>query len=407
MSEVLERFLRYVKIDTQSDEDSGSSPSTAKQHDLAKVLYEELKEMGASEVLYDTEHCYIYAKIPANDGGKQKKTLGFVSHMDTSPDASGKDVKPNIIRNYNGKDIILNKAEDIVLKTDIYPEIRSYKGKTLIVTDGKTLLGADDKAGISEIMTMAHILLSDPSIKHGTIAIAFTPDEEIGEGTRFFDKSAFGADYAYTVDGGGIGELEYETFNGAAAKISIQGVSVHPGEARDKMVNAARIAAEFDSMLPDKQRPENTEDREGFFHMTDIYGDVEKAEVSYIIRDHDKALFISKKKLFEETVKLLNEKHPRAKIDVIMKDQYYNMREKIEPDHMFLVNNAKRCMKELGIEPKIQPIRGGTDGATLSYMGIPCPNLCTGGHNYHGRFEYCCLESMEDIVKLLVKLTEG
>ena len=405
MSEVLDRFLRYIKIDTQSDEDSGLSPSTSKQHELAKILYEELKEMGASDVLYDTEHCYVYAKIPANDGGKQGRTLGFVSHMDTSPDAPGNDVKPRIIQDYDGSDIVLNEEKDIVLKTAIYPEIRAYKGQTLIVTDGTTLLGADDKAGVSEIMTMANILLSDPSIKHGPISIAFTPDEEIGEGTAYFDLSTFGADCAYTVDGGGIGELEYETFNGAAAKISIKGVSVHPGEARDKMVNAARIAAELDSLLPAMQRPENTAEREGFFHLTDISGDVENAEVCYIIRDHDRTLFECKKKLMEETVDRLREKYKRASIDLIMKDQYYNMREKIEPDHMFLVENAEECMKELGIEPKIQPIRGGTDGAILSYKGIPCPNLCTGGHNFHGRFEYCCLESMEKIVELLIKLS--
>lgn len=405
MSEVLDRFLRYIKIDTQSDEDSGLSPSTSKQHDLARILYEELKEMGASDVVYDTEHCYVYAKIPANDGGKQGRTLGFVSHMDTSPDAPGNDVKPRIIYDYDGADIVLNEDKKIVLKTDIYPEIRAYKGQTLIVTDGTTLLGADDKAGVSEIMTMAHTLLSDPAIKHGPISIAFTPDEEIGEGTTYFDLSTFGADHAYTVDGGGIGELEYETFNGAAAKICIKGVSVHPGEARDKMVNAARIAAEFDSLLPAMQRPENTAEREGFFHLTDISGDVENAEVCYIIRDHDRALFESKKKLMEETVDRLREKYKHASIDIIMKDQYYNMREKIEPEHMFLVENAEECMKELGIEPKIQPIRGGTDGAILSYKGIPCPNLCTGGHNFHGRFEYCCLESMEKIVELLIKLS--
>ena len=405
MSEVLDRFLKYIKIDTQSDEDSGLSPSTEKQHDLARILYEELNEMGASDVVYDTEHCYVYAKIPANDGGIHDKTLGFVSHMDTSPDAPGHDVKPRIIYDYDGADIVLNEEKDIVLKTDIYPEILAYKGQTLIVTDGTTLLGADDKAGVSEIMTMAHTLLSDPTIKHGPISIAFTPDEEIGEGTAYFDLSIFGADHAYTVDGGGIGELEYETFNGAAAKICIKGVSVHPGEARDKMVNAARIAAELDFLLPAAQRPENTAEREGFFHLTDISGDVENAEVSYIIRDHDRSLFESKKKLMEETVEKLRKKHSHASIDLIMKDQYYNMREKIEPDHMFLVENAKNCMKKLGIEPKIQPISGGTDGAILSYKGIPCPNLCTGGHNFHGRFEYCCLESMEKIVELLIKLS--
>ena len=406
MSEVLDRFLKYVKIDTQSDEDSGLSPSTSKQHDLAKLLYEELKEIGASDVIYDTEHCYVYAKIPANDGGKQPGVLGFIAHMDTSPDTSGRDVKPEVIENYDGNDIVLNEEKGIVLKKDVFPELTAYKGKTLIVTDGTTLLGADDKAGISEIMTMAHMLLSGPDIKHGPVVIAFTPDEEIGEGTKYFDIDAFGADYAYTVDGGGIGELEYETFNAASAKIIIKGVNVHPGEAKDKMVNALRIAMELDSMLPAQQRPEYTEGREGFYHLTGVKGDVENAELSYIIRDHDRMEFIHKKEYLEEAVRLLRAKHERAVIEVTVTDQYYNMREKIEPDYIFLVENAGQIMEELGIEPKIQPIRGGTDGSALSFKGIPCPNLCTGGHNYHGRYEYCCLESMEMIVQLLIRLAE-
>ncbi|MBQ8965276.1 peptidase T [Ruminococcus sp.] len=404
MTKVIERFLKYVKIDTQSDEDSQTHPSTAKQFDLARVLYDELKELGAADVFLDEENCYVYAKIPANDGGAQKKTLGFISHMDTSPETSGKDVDPRIIEDYDGEDIMLNSKQGIVLKTEVFPEIKAYKGKSLIVTDGTTLLGADDKAGVAEIMSMAERLLSDPEIKHGEIAIAFTPDEEIGAGTDRFDLVRFGADYAYTVDGGGIGELEYETFNAASADVEIHGVNVHTGEAKNKMINAARIAAEFDNMLPAEAKPEFTEGREGFFHLMSIEGSTEYASLSYLIRDHDKAKFEDKKKTIGLITELLNMKYGRGVVTAKVNDTYYNMREKIEPDFMFLIDNAVECMNELGIKPVIQPIRGGTDGSSLSFKGLPCPNICTGGHNYHGRYEYCCVESMEQIVGLLLKL---
>ena len=405
MNVVTERFLKYISYDTQSEDDSASSPSTAGQHDLAKVLYEELKDMGASDVFYDREHCYVYAKIPATDSGISD-TLGFISHMDTAPDASGKDVKPRIIENYDGKDIVLNEESGIVLKSEMYPDIKDYVGKSLIVTDGTTLLGADDKAGVAEIMTMAHTLLTRPDLRHGPIAIAFTPDEEIGKGTRYFDLEQFGADYAYTVDGGALGELEYETFNAASAKITINGINVHTGSAKGVMINAVRVAMEFDGMLPQDQRPEYTEGREGFFHLDSMKGSVEKTEMEYLIRDHDKALFLQRKKLMEQAAAQLNEKYGENIVSIRIEDTYYNMREKIEPDYMFLVDRAASCMEKLGIAPKISPVRGGTDGATLSFKGLPCPNLCTGGHNFHGRFEYCCIESMEMVVKLLVSLTE-
>ena len=406
MTEVIERFLRYVKIDTQSDEDAQTQPSTAKQFDLARLLYNELTEMGAKDVFLDEAHCYVYARISANDGGKQPKTLGFISHMDTSPEASGENVKTRIIENYDGEDITLNEEQRIVLKTSVFPEIKDYIGQTLIVTDGTTLLGADDKAGVAEIMTMAHRLLTDDSIKHGDIAIAFTPDEEIGAGTDNFDLKRFGADYAYTVDGGGIGELEFETFNAASADITVRGVNVHTGEAKNKMVNAARIAAEFDSLLPPEQKPEFTEGREGFFHLMNIEGSTESATLSYLIRDHDRTKFEAKKALISKLADILNLRYGEGTVTAEVKDTYYNMREKIEPDFMFLVENVSECMKKLDIEPKIQPIRGGTDGSSLSFKGLPCPNICTGGHNYHGRYEYCCVESMEKICDLLVMLTE-
>ena len=404
MTEVIERFLRYVKIDTRSDEDSPSRPSTEKQHDLAKLLYSELMEMCAADVVYDKEHCYVYANIPATDGGAQRKVLGFIAHIDTSPEISGENVRPRIIENYDGGDIVLNEGMGVVLKTAVFPEITEYKSQTLIVTDGTTLLGADDKAGVAEIMTMAHTLLTHPEIPHGEIAVAFTPDEEIGAGTDNFDLAIFGADYAYTVDGGGIGELEYETFNAASADILVRGVNVHTGEAKNKMVNAARIAAEFDGMLPPDQRPEFTEGREGFFHLMSIEGGTENAALSYLIRDHDRSKFEDKKATIERIADLLNLKYGSGTVSAEISDTYYNMREKIEPDFMFLVDNACACMRELGIEPKIQPVRGGTDGSSLSFKGLPCPNICTGGHNYHGRYEYCCAESMEKIVELLVRL---
>ena len=405
MTEVIERFLRYVKIDTQSDEDAGTQPSTSKQFDLARLLYIELADMGAEDLFMDEIHCYVYAKIPANDGGSQPKTLGFIAHMDTSPEASGENVKPRIIEDYDGGDITLNEQQGIVLKTDVFPEIKAYVGKRLIVTDGTTLLGADDKAGVAEIMTMAHRLLTDNSIKHGQIAIAFTPDEEIGAGTDNFDLARFGADYAYTVDGGGIGELEYETFNAASADITVQGVNVHTGEAKNKMINAARLAAEFDSLLPPEQKPEFTEGREGFFHLMNIEGSTERATLSYLIRDHDRSKFEAKKALIAKLTDILNLRYGEGIVTAEVKDTYYNMREKIEPDFMFLVDNVSECMRKLDIEPKIQPIRGGTDGSSLSFKGLPCPNICTGGHNYHGRYEYCCADSMEKITELLVMLT--
>ena len=405
MTEVIERFLRYVKIDTQSSEGSQTHPSTAKQHDLAKLLYDELREMGAADVFYDEENCYVYAKIPATDNGEQAKTLGFISHIDTSPETSGENVKPRIIEDYDGEDITLNKEQGIVLRTTVFPEIKAYKGQSLIVTDGTTLLGADDKAGVAEIMTMAKYLIDHPEVRHGRIAIAFTPDEEIGAGTDRFDLERFSADYAYTVDGGGIGELEYETFNAASADITVKGVNVHTGEAKNKMINAARIAAEFDSLLPPEQKPEFTEGREGFFHLMSIEGSTENAQLSYLIRDHDRNRFEKKKQLIQKTAELLDLRYGSGTVTAVVEDTYYNMREKIDPDFMFLIDNAVECMNELGVTPIIQPIRGGTDGSSLSFKGLPCPNICTGGHNYHGRYEYCCVQSMEKIVSLLINLT--
>ncbi|MBR1384207.1 MAG: peptidase T [Ruminococcus sp.] len=404
MSEVVERFLRYVSIDTQSDEDSKTVPSTMKQHDLAAMLFKELEEMGASQVVYDKENCYVYARIPATDGGERDYTLGFISHMDTSPETSGKDVRPRIVEDYDGEDIVLNEELGIVLRTEVFPEIKSYKGRTLITTDGTTLLGADDKAGVAEIMTMAKWLISHPEISHGPVAIAFTPDEEIGAGTDRFDLSKFGADIAYTVDGGAEGELEYETFNAASAMAEVRGVNVHTGTAKNKMINAAGVAVKFDSLLPVEQRPEYTEGREGFFHLMDISGSTEYAKLSYLIRDHDRYRFEQKKELIRRTADYLNAIYGEGTVTVAIKDTYYNMREKIEPDHMYLIDRACECMRSLGIEPKISPIRGGTDGASLSFKGLPCPNLFTGGHNYHGRYEYCCVETMEKSVRLLIEL---
>lgn len=403
-ADVIERFLRYVKIDTQSGEYSDTFPSTEKQKDLAKILAGELSDMGAKDVFFDEKFGYVYAKLPATDGGNKKEVQGFIAHMDTSPETSGTDVKPRIVEGYKGGDIILNVDKNIVLSPDKFPELDKYIGKSLIVTDGNTLLGADDKAGVAEIMSMAKYLLTHPEISHGEITIAFTPDEEIGAGVDHFDLQRFGADYAYTVDGGGLGELEYENFNAASAVIVVNGVTVHPGEAKNKMKNAALIAMEFESCLPQDEKPEHTEGYEGFFHMQHIKGDVEHAELSYIIRDHDKKKFEEKKTLIYAIEKQLNEKYGEGTVHAAVEDSYFNMREKIEPDYMFLIDRAKKAMEELSILPKIQPIRGGTDGARLSFMGLPCPNLCTGGHNYHGRYEYVCIESMEKIVDLLISL---
>lgn len=403
MSKVVEKFLNYVKIDTQSDESSMSFPTTEKQHNLAKLLVKELEEMGAEEITYDKEHCYVYASVPATKGLEDKPVLGFISHMDTSPAVTGENVKPRIIENYDGRDILLNEEKNIIMKAADFPELSEYAGKRLIVTDGTTLLGADDKAGVAEIMAMAEYLLSHREIAHGKIRVGFTPDEEVGAGADYFDVKLFGADYAYTVDGGKLGELEYENFNAAGARVTFNGRSVHPGDAKNKMVNALLLAMEFQNMLPVFENPMYTEEYEGFYHLDALQGCVEKASSEYIIRDHSKEKFEEKKKFFLRIGNYMNEKYGEGTVVIDMKDSYYNMKEIIE-QHMHLIENAKAAMEENGVCPVVVPIRGGTDGARLSFMGLPCPNLCTGGHNFHGRFEYVCADSMEKIVDILLTL---
>ncbi|MBR1649880.1 MAG: peptidase T [Lachnospiraceae bacterium] len=407
-SEVIERFLRYAVIDTQSDEESGTSPSSEKQKNLGRLLEKELKEIGVSGVYFDEEHCYVYGRIPANNAKEGtsfgSKKLALIAHMDTSPESSGKDVKPRIVENYDGGDIYLGDASGLTLSPSQYPEMKAYVGQSLIVTDGTTLLGADDKAGVAEIMAAASYLLKHPEVSHGEISICFTPDEEIGSGVDHIDMDRLDADYGYTVDGGAIGELEYENFNAAAVTVKVHGVTVHPGEAKNKMKHASRIAMELDSMLPAQERPQFTEGYEGFFYLTDMKGTTEEAEFKYIIRDHDREKFEAKKKLIRDAATYINSKYGEKTAEIAIRDQYYNMREKIEEGNIFLIENAKKAMEDLDIVPKIQPIRGGTDGARLSFMGLPCPNLCAGGHNFHGRFEYVCAESMEKITDLLIKL---
>lgn len=405
MSKVLDNFLQYIKIDTQSDEGSTSTPTTEKQYDLAKLLVRQLDQMGAKEIVFDKQHCYVYASVPASAGCEKAPIIGFIAHMDTSPAVTGTNVQPKIIDNYNGKDIILNKEKNIHMTTEDFPELLSYIGKSLIVTDGNTLLGADDKAGIAEIMAMAEYLIQNPQIPHGKIRIGFTPDEEVGAGADYFDLELFAADYAYTVDGGRLGELEYENFNAAGAKVIFRGRSVHPGDAKDKMINALLLAQEFQLMLPVFQNPMYTEKYEGFYHLDSLKGNVEGAVAEYIIRDHDRLKFEEKKETFLKIGKFLNDKYGKGTIKIDLKDSYFNMKEVIEKN-MHLIDNAKAVMQEIGITPIISPIRGGTDGARLSFMGLPCPNLCTGGHNFHGRFEYICIESMEKIVELLVGIAE-
>ena len=404
--DVIEKFLRYVKIDTQSDDKTGTSPSTMKQHDLAKLLYKELTDLGASDVFYDEEHCYVYAKIPGNSQNEKAPIIGFIAHMDTSDEMSGKDVKPRIVEKYDGNDIALSVDGAIVLSPRDFPELKNHVGEDLIVTDGTTLLGADDKAGVAEIMTMAETLLTNPEIKHGDIKIAFTPDEEIGAGTDHFDLERFGADYAYTVDGGKLGELEYENFNAASGIVKVNGRSVHPGDAKNKMINASLICYEFHSLLPVFENPMYTENREGFDHLSEIGGSTESATASYIIRDHDEVLFNKKKELFEDAGKFLNKKYGEGTVEIKIKDQYYNMIEKILP-HMHLVDNAKKAMRDLNIVPIDRPIRGGTDGAQLSYKGLPCPNLCTGGYNYHGKFEYASVQEIRKCVDILLGIVDA
>ncbi len=405
LSRTIENFLRYVKVDTQSDEYSQTSPSTMKQHDLAKMLVEELGVLGAQDITYDKEHCYVYATIPASEGCENAPVLGFIAHMDTSPAVTDTNVKSAIVENYDGKDIVLNAQENIVMKVADFPELAGLAGKDLIVTDGTTLLGADDKAGIAEIMAMAEYLMQHPEVKHGKLRIGFTPDEEVGAGADYFNVELFGADYAYTVDGGALGELEYENFNAAGAKLHVYGRSVHPGDAKGKMKNAILLAQEFQSMLPTFQNPMYTEKYEGFFHLDTINGNVEEVTAEYIIRDHDKTLFEEKKQMFLSCAEFMNRKYGEGTIVVDMADSYYNMKEILEP-HMHLIDNAAAAMKELDIEPIVTPIRGGTDGARLSFMGLPCPNLCTGGANYHGRYEYACVQSMDKITELLVKIAQ-
>ena len=403
MSKVVDYFLKYVAFDTQSAEDAGTVPSTEKQFALAKLLSEQLKNIGVKDVSM-SEHGYVYGTIPAN-GDYNCQTVGFLAHMDTSPDCPDENVRPQLVKHYDGKDITLNKALGVKMTTKMFPFLKNYVGQDLITTDGTTLLGADDKAGVAEIMALADYLLSHPEIPHGKIRIGFTPDEEVGCGADLFDVAGFGADVAYTIDGGALGELEYENFNAASAKVKVHGFSIHPGSAKNKMKNAILMAMEFQNMLPVFENPMCTEGYEGFFHLDGIAGDVEETVMDYIIRDHDKQKFEEKKAYITRVADYLNQKYGQGTIELILKDSYYNMKEKIEP-HMYLIDLAKEAMTDMGITPVVSPVRGGTDGARLSYMGLPCPNLCTGGHNYHGRFEYVCVQSMEKVVELLLKITE-
>lgn len=405
MTKTIENFLRYVKIDTQSDASTKASPSTAKQHDLARVLVSQLEEMGAAEITYDKEHCYVYATVPASEGCEKAPVLGLIAHMDTSDAVSGADVKPRIVENYDGNDILLNEEENIVFRVEDFPELARFKGQDLIVTDGTTLLGGDDKAGIAEIMAAAEYLLRHPEVKHGKIKVGFTPDEEIGEGTKHFNVELFGADFAYTVDGGDFGGMEVENFNAAGAVLHVNGRSTHPGGAKGRMINSMLIAYEFQSLLPVFQNPMYTEGYEGFFHLTGITGDVEHTTAEYIIRDHDKGLFEQKKSIFQHCVDFLNLKYGEGTVTAEIKDSYYNMKEVLKP-YSHLIENVCQLFEEMGAKPQIDAIRGGTDGARLSYMGLPCPNLCTGGGNGHSRFEYTCVQSMEKVTKLLIKLAE-
>ena len=398
---VLERFLKYTAIDTQSDPESKTSPSTSKQFDLAGLLVKELEDLGLEDISLD-ERCYVMARLAANEEGLVP--IGFIAHMDTSPDLSGKDVKPRLIENYDGGDIVLDKERGIVTRLKDYPEIGDFKGQTIIVTDGSTLLGADDKAGIAEIMTGIEFLVNNPQIRHGDIMVAFTPDEEIGCGSDYFDVEKFGAKYAYTFDGGQVGELEYENFNAASALVKIQGRNVHPGSAKGKMVNSIYIAGKVMEAFPENKRPETTEGYEGFFHLNDIKGSTEETVLNYIIRDHDRAKFEDMKAFFEATISDLSKKHG-GRISLTIQDSYYNMREVIE-DHMEVVDIAVKAMENLDIEPRIIPIRGGTDGSRLSFMGLPCPNLFAGGINFHGRNEMISLEALEAGARLLIEIAK-
>lgn len=403
MKKLVERFIEYVKVNTQSDENTKATPTTEGQMVLAKKLAKEVKDIGLKDIMVD-ENGYLMATLPANIT-KQVPVVGFIAHLDTSPDASGENVQPQVIENYYGSNIILSKKKNIVLSPVEFSSLNNYIGQSLITTDGQTLLGADNKAGVAEIVTAMDYLIKHPKIKHGPVRIAFTPDEEIGRGADKFDINKFNADFAYTVDGGGLGEIEYENFNAAKAKITIQGLNVHPGSAKNKMKNSMLIAMELNSMLPGHQTPEHTENYEGFYHLTDFQGTVENTTISYIIRDHDKEEFNRKKDLMIKVVDHLNIKFGPRTVKIIMVDQYYNMREKILSS-FHVVELAIKAMKDLGINEKVIPIRGGTDGAKLSFMGLPCPNLFTGGHNFHSRFEYIPVKSMEKAVLTIVKIAE-
>ena len=397
MKTVTERFLKYVSFDTMSDEFSETCPSTAKQKLLGAALVEEMKEIGITDAFMD-EHGYVYGTVP---GDPNLPTIGLVAHMDTSPDASGADIKARIVA-YNGGDVCLNEEKDIFLRESDYPSLKNHRGKHLIVTDGTTLLGADDKAGIAEIMAAAEFLMTT-KMNHATIRIGFTPDEEIGRGADKFDVKGFGADYAYTADGGPIGEIEYENFNAAGAKAVFHGLNIHPGSAKDKMVNSQYIAMEYQSLLPAAQKPEYTEGYEGFIHLTDMEGEVEKSTLRWIIRDHDMVKFEEKKAVMKAAADYINAKYGEGTVELTVKDSYFNMKKCIEPC-MYVVERAKNAMKAVGMNPVEVPIRGGTDGARLSYEGLPCPNLCTGGENYHGRFEFIPVEDMELCVKMLIQI---
>ena len=399
---VQERFLKYISVDTTSDPSSDTFPSTGSQLDFAALLVEEMKEMGLQDVSCD-ENGYVFGTLPATITDYHGPVLGFIAHMDTAPASSGANIRPRTIENYDGKDILLNEETHMIMSPADFENLRQYQGQDLIVTDGTTLLGGDDKAGLAEILTAAEFLLAHPEIPHGTIRIGFTPDEEIGQGADRFDVKRFGADFAYTMDGGECGELEYENFNAASAMVEITGLSIHPGSAKNKMKNALSIAMEFENLMPSAQKPEHTECREGFIHLDSMNGSVEYASMEYIIRDHDKTLFQQKKEVMEHAAAYLNQKYGDGTIDLQIEDSYFNMKEKIEP-HMHLIDSVLSVYEKLDIQPKVVPIRGGTDGARLSYMGLPCPNLGTGDHNCHGHYEFVCIQSMEKCVQVIVGL---
>ena len=398
--EVVNRFIKYVKFDTESNTETGLTPSTPGQMVLAREIEKELREMGLEDISLD-DNCYLMATLPANTD-KDLPSIGFIAHLDTSPDLTGANVNPRIVENYDGKIIVLNSEKNILLSPEDFPELHDYKGQDLIVTDGNTLLGADDKAGVAEIITAIKYLKDHPEIKHGKVRIGFTPDEEIGEGSNHFDVAKFGCEWAYTMDGGAIGELEYENFNAAGVTIKIQGRNVHPGYAKNKMVNALLVAHKLLDLLPAYQRPEHTSGYEGFFHLNTMSGSADSAVLSFIIRDHDRKLFEAKKQQMLDAVDYINKLYPNS----TRVDQYFNMREKIEPDNMHVITLAYDAMKAVGVEPIVKPIRGGTDGARLSFMGLPCPNIFAGGLNFHGRYEFVPIPSMEKAVDVIVKIIE-